>query len=362
MASPARRPGEPIPLTVLTGFLGAGKTSLLQRLLADPALAHTAVLINELGEIGLDHLFVRHVSDNVMLLASCCLCCSLRGDLVDALENLLRDLDNGRADFRRVIIETTGLADPAPVLHTVMAHPYLVMRYRLDGIVTVVDALNGAATFDRHAEAIKQAAIADRIALSKTDLLDHDDSAIRDRLRKLNPAAPILDVAAGEATPAALLDSGLSAARDSADIRRWLGATDDHDHAHHDHLHDDRIRSFALTTEAAVPAAALDMFLDMVRSLHGPQLLRLKGIIRLAETPEKPVVIHGVQHVLHPVANLPAWPDEDRRTRLVFIMQDTDPQAIRALFDAFFGDIAPDRPDRAAVVDNPLVPFGGAGR
>jgi G3E family GTPase len=358
----SRQPGEPIPLTVLTGFLGAGKTSLLQRLLADPALAGTAVLINEIGEIGLDHLFVRHVSDNVMLLASGCLCCSLRGDLVDALESLLRDLDNGRADFRRVIIETTGLAEPAPVLHTIMAHPYLVMRFRLDGIVTVVDAVNAETAFDRHPEAIKQAAIADRIALSKTDLLDHGEAAVRDRLKALNPAAPILDIAPGEAAAAALLGCGLSDARRAADVQRWLGAPNDHEHAHHHHAHDDHVRSFALTTEAPVPAAALDMFLDMVRSLHGAGLLRLKGLVKLAEAPERPLVIHGVQHVLHPPASLPAWPDEDRRTRLVFIMQDTDPQAIRALFDAFFSDIAPDRPDRAAILDNPLVPFGGAGR
>ncbi len=167
-----RRPADPIPLTVLTGFLGAGKTTLLNRLLKDEALAETAVIINEFGDVALDHLLVEYIGDNMVLLQSGCLCCTMRGDLVDALETLLRDLDNRRCTFRRVLLETTGLADPAPVLHTAMAHPYLVQRYRLDGVVTVVDAVNGEATLDAHAEAVKQAAMADRIVLTKTDLAD----------------------------------------------------------------------------------------------------------------------------------------------------------------------------------------------
>src|SRR5262249_1080446 len=199
-------PAEPTPLTVLTGFLGAGKPSLLNRLVSDPALAETAVIINEFGEIGLDHLLVKPIRDGVVLLQSGCLCCTLRGDLVDALEQLLRDLDNGRAVFRRVVLETTGLADPAPVLQTAMAHAYLVMRYRVGGVITVVDAVNGEATLDQHLESVKQVAVADRIVLSKTDLIDssgHKGQLIA-RLRALNPAAPILDAAAGEATPARL--------------------------------------------------------------------------------------------------------------------------------------------------------------
>src|SRR5829696_9600071 len=171
-AAPLQGPAEPIPLSVLTGFLGAGKTSLLNRLLPDPALAGTAVIINEFGEIGLDHLLVKTIDENMVLLQSGCLCCTLRGDLVTALENLLRDLDNGRVRFQRVILETTGLADPAPVLQTTMAHPYLVMRYRLDGVVTVVDAVNGASTLDQNMESVKQVAVADRIVLTKTDIAD----------------------------------------------------------------------------------------------------------------------------------------------------------------------------------------------
>src|SRR5262249_31664048 len=225
-----RRPAAPIPLNVLTGFLGAGKTTLLNRLLKDPALADTAVVINEFGEVGLDHLLVERVEDGMVLLTTGCLCCTVRGDLVDALERLLRALDNGRATFRRVVVETTGLADPAPVLHTVMLHPYLVMRYRLDGVVTLVDAMNGLATLDTHHEAVKQAAVADRLVLRKTDLVRTPDAPpaadrLRARLRGLNPAAPILDAQRGEAAADSLFGCGLyDAAGQIADVGRWLAA------------------------------------------------------------------------------------------------------------------------------------------
>jgi G3E family GTPase len=367
-------PAEPIPLTVLTGFLGAGKTSLLNRLVSDPALAETAVIINEFGEIGLDHLLVKPIRDGVVLLQSGCLCCTLRGDLVDALEGLLRDLDNGRAVFRRVILETTGLADPAPVLQTAMAHPYLVMRYRLDGVITVVDAVNGAATLDEHMESVKQVAVADRIVLSKTDVVDSLErkDALIARLRALNPAAPILDAADDEATPERLLGCGLyDPERKIPDVKRWLAAEayadahagHTHEHHHHDvNRHDERIRAFAFDATTAIPRPMLDMFLDLLRSVHGENLLRLKGIVKIAETPARPVVIHGVQHIFHPAVQLAAWPDADERTRIVLITRDLDPSAVQKLFGAFLGAAAPDRPDRTALVDNPLVPFGGIDR
>jgi G3E family GTPase len=302
----------------------------------------------------------------MVLLQSGCLCCTMRGDLVDALETLLRDLDNRRCTFRRVLLETTGLADPAPVLHTAMAHPYLVLRYRLDGVVTVVDGVNGEATLDAHAEAIKQAAMADRIVLTKTDLTDvRQRESIVARLRALNPAAPILDAAKGEATAQRLLACGLyDPERKIPDVKKWLAAeayADVDAHHHHDrNRHDEHIGAFVLTADTAIPAGTLDMFLELLRANYGAKLLRLKGIVKLAEMPRTPVVVHGVQHVFHPTARLECWPDDDHRTRLVFVTRDLPERTVRELFEAFLGTAGVDRPDRTALTDNPLIPFGGA--
>ncbi|MFT0892783.1 CobW family GTP-binding protein [Pseudochelatococcus sp. G4_1912] len=364
----------PLPLVVLTGFLGAGKTTLLNHLLQEQALADTVVIINEFGEIGLDHLLVETADEGLMLLSSGCLCCSIRGDLIATLEDLLRRRDNGRiTPFKRVIIETTGLADPAPILHTIIHHPYLSLRFALDGVITLVDAVNGVHTLDTHTEAVKQVAVADRIVLTKSDLVSDDTRALSVRLRQLNPAAPILDAAKGEATAANLLNAGLFDIEGKIpDVRRWLNAEaieDEHDHHHHGHhdhghhhvhhhdvnRHDERIRAFCLSTDKPIGRGRFDAFLELLRSAHGPNLLRVKGIVKLADDLDHPVIVQGVQHLFHPPMTLPAWPDADHTTKLVFILCDLDESFVRRLWGAFNGELAVDMPDAAALTNNPLA-------
>ena len=385
-----RGPKPAIPVTVVTGFLGAGKTSLLNRLVRDPALAGTGFIINEFGEIGIDHLLVEAADDGIVELSSGCLCCTVRGELVTTLENFLRGLDNGRIDtLSRIVIETTGLADPVPVLATLTAHPYLSLRYAIDGVITVVDAVNGGRTLDEHEEAVKQVAVADRLVIAKADLPEGAARlpALSRRLAALNPGAPLIDAAT--AAPADLLGCGLyDPATKTADVRRWLNAEafegaghhhhhdEDHDcsggacdhpsHHHHDGHHHhhgedsrhDGVSAFSLVSDGALPAGALEMFLELLRAAHGPKLLRLKGVVRLAEDPERPLVVHAVQELFHPPVRLPAWPDADRRTRLVFITRDLAEEEVKRLFDAFAGVLAPDTPDRRAMTDNPLALSG----
>lgn len=358
-----------LPVSLITGFLGSGKTTLLNRLLRHPGMARTAVVINEFGEIGLDHTLVESAKDDVVLMQSGCLCCTIRGDLVDTLRSLMVKRSRGEIpEFDRLVVETTGLADPAPILHTLMADPFLITRYRLDGVITTVDAVNGSGTLDNHVEAVKQAAVADRLLLTKVDVADGAAvERLKQRLHALNPGARLVEAAHGEIGPEALFDAGLyDPATKSLDVRRWLneeayaaghgdhGHDHQHDHAHdhhgaeaghgHDHQahahdvnrHDDRIRAYCVAFDEPLEWDRVASWLELLATYRGEDMLRVKGILNVRES-EKPVVIHGVQHLFHPPAQLPAWPDDDHRTKIVFITRDMPRDVVEGMLAALEG-------------------------
>ncbi|WFF80525.1 CobW family GTP-binding protein [Delftia tsuruhatensis] len=364
-----------IPVTLLTGFLGSGKTTVLNHLVRQPELADALVIINEFGEMALDHLLVAHSTENlVMEMSSGCLCCSIRGDLVKTLRDITwRFSRNGQRQFRRVLIETTGLADPSPIIHTLMTHSQIAPKYRLDGIVTTVDMATGMHTLDQHPEAVKQAAVADALLLTKVDLVsDEQRQALLRRLDRINPAAPRWEVRGGEIAPQKVLNLGLfSADGKTPDVVRWLReeayapahehAHDHHKHEHqsHDHTaheshghhehddghaheshdhhdvnrHDDHIRAFCFHVDDPIPDEVLTNWLELLMAFVGSNILRVKGILNV-EGSAQPIVVHGVQHIFHPPVPLPAWPSEDRRSRLVFITQDVDREVVERTFEA----------------------------
>jgi len=326
-----------VPVNVVTGFLGSGKTTLLQRLLAAPSLTETAVLVNEFGEVGLDHQLLQNVAESTLLLDNGCICCAIRGDLQDSLRSLLSQRERGQIPyFRRVVIETSGLADPVPIAYTVLAEPVLQHHYRLGSIVTTVDAVNAPAQLRDYPESVKQVAVADRLIVTKGDLADPQNAAsLHAQLRQLNASAPILDAASDAAAATALLtDDIYDDAGKAREIARWRDGADDDAGDAFAHSHADDVHSFALTFDRPLDWSAFGIWLTMLLHRHGEHVLRVKGLLNVAEVPT-PVLLNSVQHIVHPPSHLEAWPDADRRSRLVFIVRGLSQQKIEASLAAF---------------------------
>ena len=337
----------PKPVTVITGFLGSGKTTLLSALLKREEMENVAVIINEFGEVGLDHALVEQSDENVVELQNGCICCTIQGDLQKTMLDLIDKMTKGEISyFDKVIIETTGLADPVPIIHTLISSMDLQRIYTLDGVITVVDATNGEKTLDLQPEAVKQAALAERIIISKIDLIEKDkELSLENRLRGINPSIKIIKSSFGKVSISDLIDLGAyDPLSKSRDVKEWLAVESmnshhAHDHGHHHvnvNRHDENIEAFSMTSDKPVNMMAFGLFKDLLMAQMGPDLLRLKGIINI-EGKDRPAVIHGVQHIFHPVHWLDKWPDSDKQTKLVFITRNVKKEQIEGFFNALMG-------------------------
>ena len=364
-------PAAPIAVSLITGFLGSGKTTLLNHLLAHPRMEETAVLINEFGEIGLDHLMVKELDEDVVLLKSGCICCTVQGELVDGMRELyLKRVAGTLPRFTRVVIETTGLADPLPIVSCLMRDPLFKHAYGLDSLITTVDGIHGRSQLERHREAVRQAAVADRILITKSDLSEASEiRALRSKLKELNPGADEFTVKHGKVEPAMLfganavdpanklLNAQARLEREDHDSRiEYPGAAHGHDHHHHGHedidvnRHDEHIASFCIILDEPIEWTVLKAWYEELAEKHGDRVLRVKGIVSVRGEAE-PFAVHCVQSTQHAPARLPSWPDEDRRSRIVFITQDLGREEVERSLDrhraeARHGPDAPPRPNR----------------
>ena len=311
-----------LPVNVVTGFLGSGKTTLLRRLLASPHLKNVAVMVNEFGEVGLDHHLLSSVTEGILLLENGCVCCAIRGDLQGALHDLFGQRERGdMPPFDRVVIETSGLADPVPIAYTVLIEPVLQHHFRIGNVITVVDAVNGLSQLEAFPESVKQAAVADRIVISKTDICeDPEIASLKNRLAELNRAAPIYHAADNTAAELLLIEDAFDGEAKSDEVDRWLAAAGPNEDAlQHDHTHG--VSSFCLQFDRPLDWTAFGIWMTMLLNRHGERVLRVKGMLNVAGM-DAPVVINGVQHVVHPPTHLEHWPDENRQSRIVFVVRD----------------------------------------